>query len=168
MLDGGPNPTGTITFNLYGPDDATCAGDPVFTSGAAVNGSGACSSGTFTPSAPGIYCWTAVYSGDGTTDPASSPCDAPSETVEIRPFVPPPPTRTIAGNFRGPVTVNAGQNVRITNARVSGPVTVTAGGALTIDRSAVTNGVVVTAPAFVSVCGSQVSGPSSIPGRAWW
>ena len=26
-----PQPGATVTFNLYGPDDATCAGAPVFT-----------------------------------------------------------------------------------------------------------------------------------------
>src|SRR2546426_371911 len=29
-LAGGTNPSGTITFNLYGPDDATCGGAVIF------------------------------------------------------------------------------------------------------------------------------------------
>ena len=31
-LSGGTAPTGTITFRLYGPDDATCTGAVIFTS----------------------------------------------------------------------------------------------------------------------------------------
>ena len=31
-LAGGANPTGDITFTLFGPDNATCTGDPIFTS----------------------------------------------------------------------------------------------------------------------------------------
>jgi len=31
-VTGGSSPTGTVTFNLYGPDDATCANPAVFTS----------------------------------------------------------------------------------------------------------------------------------------
>ena len=37
-LAGGEDPTGTITFTLYGPDDATCTAPPVFTSMVTVDG----------------------------------------------------------------------------------------------------------------------------------
>ena len=30
-LGGGVNPTGTLTFTLFGPDNPTCAGPPLFT-----------------------------------------------------------------------------------------------------------------------------------------
>jgi hypothetical protein len=55
---------GTITFNLYGPDDATCSGAAVFTSTATVSGDGDYNSGDFTPTAPGVYRWIASYDGD--------------------------------------------------------------------------------------------------------
>ena len=63
-----PNGTpagGTITFRVYGPNDATCSGTPAFTSAAVpVSGNGTYSSGTFTPTAAGTYRWIASYSGD--------------------------------------------------------------------------------------------------------
>ncbi|HJV08808.1 MAG TPA: right-handed parallel beta-helix repeat-containing protein, partial [Acidimicrobiales bacterium] len=62
-LIGGFNPTGTVTFNLYGPADATCAGVPVFTSVRPLVG-GAATSESFIPTAPGTYRWVAAYSGD--------------------------------------------------------------------------------------------------------
>jgi hypothetical protein len=65
----GSNADGTITFTLYGPNDATCAtgiatrvvnvdGDGFYT---ASTGTG---SGSLTPTAAGTYRWIAVYSGD--------------------------------------------------------------------------------------------------------
>jgi hypothetical protein len=49
--------------------------------------------------------------------------------VVITVFQAPPYTRTITGDLFGPVTVNAGESVLITGARVVGPVTVNPGGA---------------------------------------
>jgi Bacterial Ig-like domain (group 3) len=78
-LSGGNNPTGTITFTLFGADDPTCAGTPVFTSTVPVNGNGDYDSRPFTPTAPGTYQWVAVYSGDANNLPATSPCGAANE-----------------------------------------------------------------------------------------
>ena len=35
-ITSGVNPTGTVTFNLFGPGDATCTAPPVFTSNVSV------------------------------------------------------------------------------------------------------------------------------------
>src|SRR5215212_6412026 len=78
-LSGGDNPTGTITFNVYGPDDEDCSGDPAFTSEVDVNGEGDYSSKEFVPSAAGTYRWTAEYSGDENNDAVTSECDAENE-----------------------------------------------------------------------------------------
>ncbi len=48
-LAGATNPTGVITFFLYGPDDATCAGAAIFTSDVSVTGNGPYTSGTVHP-----------------------------------------------------------------------------------------------------------------------
>ena len=82
-LSGGSNPTGTITFKLYGPDDATCTNAPIYTNTANVNGEGTYPSGEYTPTAAGTYRWTAEYSGDATNEPSSSPCNAPGETSVV-------------------------------------------------------------------------------------
>ncbi|HVL05012.1 MAG TPA: PQQ-dependent sugar dehydrogenase [Acidimicrobiales bacterium] len=75
-------------------------------------------------------------------------------------FGPPPFTRTITGDHLGPVTVNAGESVLITTARVVGPVTVNTGGALTVVDSKITRGITADGPSFFSVCGTDVSGPA--------
>jgi VCBS repeat-containing protein len=78
-LSGGDNPTGTITFNVYGPDDADCSGEPAFTSVVDVNGEGDYSSDPFTPPAVGTYRWTAEYSDDANNEAVLSECNAPNE-----------------------------------------------------------------------------------------
>ena len=78
-LSGGSNPTGTITFSSDGPNDATCANTPVFTSSAvAVNGNGSYVSPSFTPTAAGVYRWIAAYSGDASH--AAYPAPATTRT----------------------------------------------------------------------------------------
>ena len=64
-LSGGSSPTGTITFNLYGPSaTASCSGTPVDTETAAVSGNGDYTTPSFTPAQAGTYWWTASYGGD--------------------------------------------------------------------------------------------------------
>jgi hypothetical protein len=160
-LSGGTNPTGSITFSLF--SDAGCA-TQVFTSTNNLSGASA-TSGTFTPATAGTYYWTAAYSGDAANEAATSACGAANESVVIAPFTAPTPTRTVTGDFTGPLTVNAGESVLITNARVVGPVTVNPGGALTVVNSQVSRGIVANAPSFFSVCGSQVAAPSTAPSQ---
>ncbi len=69
-LSEGNNPTGTITFKVYGPNDTACSGPVVFTDEATVNGNGNYTSDAFTPDAVGTYRWIAGYSGDARNDPA--------------------------------------------------------------------------------------------------
>jgi hypothetical protein len=88
VLNTGGNPTGTITFRLYGPDDATCQGTAVYTSVVTVNGDGSYTSGSFTPSVAGTYRWVATYSGDGNNAAAANACNDPNETVVVNPTPP--------------------------------------------------------------------------------
>jgi hypothetical protein len=82
-LSGGAAPTGTITFTLYGPDDATCTGVPVFTSAVPVTGNGVYSSASFTPVTAGTYRWIANYGGDANNAATANACNAPNENVVI-------------------------------------------------------------------------------------
>jgi hypothetical protein len=82
-LTGGNNPTGTITFRLYGPSDATCAATPVTTSTVTVSGNGSYASASFAPGEAGTYHWTASYSGDAGNAATSSSCGDSGESVHI-------------------------------------------------------------------------------------
>jgi len=82
-LSGGASPTGTITFNLYGPNDATCTGMAIFTSTATVTGNGNYGSGSFTPTTIGTYRWIANYSGDANNVATANTCNALNENVVV-------------------------------------------------------------------------------------
>src|SRR5207247_9170703 len=75
-LSGGSSPTGSITFTLYDPDQATCTGTPRFTQTVTVTGNGTYSTtGGFVTDKPGTWRWTASYSGDASNNPASTGCN---------------------------------------------------------------------------------------------
>lgn len=98
-LAGGASPTGTITFSLFGPDNATCAGAPIFVSTVPVSGNGTYNSGPFTPATLGAYRWVVTYSGDASNAATTSPCNAPNETSMVTTIcASPPPPGTLPGN----------------------------------------------------------------------
>ena len=80
--------TGTVTFSVYGPDDATCSSEPVFTSTNPVFSNFAffnqASSVLFTPTQSGVYRVIATYSGDADNPPGSGVCNDPNEQVTVR------------------------------------------------------------------------------------
>lgn len=83
--NGGPS-TGSVTFSLFGPNDSTCSGTPVFTQTVSLSdGSAATSNTTFSVSAAAAdtYNWVVVYSGDATHDGATSACGAGHFTATI-------------------------------------------------------------------------------------
>jgi hypothetical protein len=82
-LSGGFNPTGSITFNLYDPSDATCSGTPALTQTVTVSGNGTYSTTntTFVASAEGTWRWASSYTGDGNNEPASSACGVEQFTI---------------------------------------------------------------------------------------
>lgn len=89
---GGAAPTGTITFNLYAPSDATCAAAPVFTSVVPVSGNGIYNSASFASAAIGTYRWIANYSGDANNNPFTGVCGAAGESVIVTAALLPPAT----------------------------------------------------------------------------
>ena len=92
-LSGATNPTGTITFTLFGPDDATCAGTAAFTSTKTVNGNGTYVSDHFSRPRAGTYRWVAVYSGDANNATVTCPATRPRIVIVIRPPRPRSPTQ---------------------------------------------------------------------------
>lgn len=78
---------GTITFALYGPDDATCSGTNLVATDAsftvAVSGNGNYTSPSFTPTAVGTYRWIANYSGDAKNNATANGCNEANESVVV-------------------------------------------------------------------------------------
>ncbi len=83
-LSGGTAPvTGTITFNVYGPNDATCSTPIAVPPAIPVNGAGNYQSGNFTPTVAGAYRWIARYSGDANNQAMTTQCNDPNETTTV-------------------------------------------------------------------------------------
>ena len=70
-------PTGSVTFELFGPSDVTCSGAAVFSQTVTlVNGSASTSNNTFsvTAATADTYRWKVSYSGDATHEGTTSSC----------------------------------------------------------------------------------------------
>ncbi len=77
-----PQAGGTVTFSLYGPNNATCTGAPIFTSTVALpTATNTVTSAAFTPTAAGTYRWIAAYSGDANNAPVTGACNDANELV---------------------------------------------------------------------------------------
>jgi len=115
-LAGGSSPTGTITFNAYGPSDASCANAPAYPSNAiTVSGNGMYSNApTFTPATAGTYRWRAFYSGDSNNAAVSTPCLDSNETSTVAQAQPTMTTQatdtTAGGTITDTATLAAGQS----------------------------------------------------------
>jgi hypothetical protein len=85
-VSGGHNPTGTVTFKLFGPSDATCSGTPMFTAKDVALTAGSAQSGAFNgTSTAGTYNWMAWYSGDANNAAVNSKCTAEPVTITAKP-----------------------------------------------------------------------------------
>ncbi|MCB0866020.1 MAG: putative Ig domain-containing protein [Solirubrobacterales bacterium] len=83
-LSDGDSPTGSITFDAYGPGDDTCSDTPVFTDSQPVSGNGDVDSDPFTPTAPGTYRWIASYSGDANNEASSTACGDAGQSAALK------------------------------------------------------------------------------------
>lgn len=80
-LSGGSNPSGTVTFRLFGPADTTCTAAPIFVSTVAVAGT-SFNSDHYTTAAAGTYHWQATYSGDSANNGyGPTPCSDRSAVI---------------------------------------------------------------------------------------
>jgi len=77
------NAGGTITFNLFSPSDATCAGTPAYTQTLNVSGNGTypTTNTTFHATAEGTWRWQVSYSGDANNLGATSDCGVERFTI---------------------------------------------------------------------------------------
>ena len=118
-LTGGISPTGTITFQLYGPNDATCSGGTIFTSTVSIADNGTYESASYTPTQPGTYRWTALYSGDASNSAIQTPCNDPNETVTIGATA---QFLNMSTRMRTDATTNNGNSVGIGGFTITGAV----------------------------------------------
>ncbi len=143
LSGGSAYPQGTITFNVYGPDDATCGSAPAFTSEEEAYGDGAYYSSEFRPTKPGTYRFVAEYSGDHSNEPDANGCTDPEASVLVSNAAPSiftgssgdiglgesasdtahlidgsSPTGTITFRLYGPDAVNCGEGLVFTAAPV--------------------------------------------------
>src|SRR5437870_2183168 len=82
-LSGGTSPTGTISFSLYGPNDASCGGSATSAGSATVSGNGSYSSSAVTENVAGTYRWIASYSGDTNNNGFTTTCNEAGETSTV-------------------------------------------------------------------------------------
>ncbi len=94
ILDGGTVPGGSVTFDLYGPDDETCGAASIFSSTVAIAGNGSYTSASFTPSEAGTYRWVASYSGDVNNAAVNGECNDTNQSVVVATLPTPTPTPT--------------------------------------------------------------------------
>ncbi|HEX6469882.1 MAG TPA: vWA domain-containing protein [Streptosporangiaceae bacterium] len=110
-LSGGFNPSGTVTFQLFGPGDTTCA-TPIATRTGTVSG-GTASSGNVAAGGVGTYRWMASYSGDSSNNPVTSACgDEQVVIVKATPTVTTKPSGSVpaGGVVSDAATVTGGFN----------------------------------------------------------
>ena len=98
-LTKGANPTGTITFRVYGPGDTTCATE-LGSSTVTVSGTGSYDSDPITLRPVGDYRWTASYSGDAVNKASSRPCNDPNEMSTVTQATP-----TLSTQASGPAAL---------------------------------------------------------------
>ena len=116
---GPAGPTGTIKFALYGPNNMTCAGAPIFTSTRNVAGNGTYKSASFSPTASGTYQWVVNYSGDANNNARSTVCSDTSNGFTAATAAAATPA-VVSGS---PSTVARGGSITVTWSDIDGPTT---------------------------------------------
>ena len=74
---------GSVTFDLFAPSDASCAGTPAYTQTVAVNGNGnySTTNTAFVAGTAGMWRWRVSYSGDAANVGTTAACGAENFTI---------------------------------------------------------------------------------------
>jgi uncharacterized repeat protein (TIGR01451 family) len=115
-VSGGNSPTGTVSFALYGPADATCLAAPIFTSVDRPLSGGTATSAAYTTDAVGTYHWIATYNGDANNNTVSGACGDANESVVVSKTTPSIVTSLVSGDKTGAsIGVTIGSTVHDTS-----------------------------------------------------
>lgn len=166
-----PGATGTVSFRLYGPDDATCTGTPIFEDldNAYPSTGGPLASDGFTPTLAGTYRWIAGYSGDTNNAAVSGLCNDANESTVVTKASP-------AITTTASTDVKLGETSLIDSATVTGGVNPVAGATVSFALYGPDDATCLTVPVSTStvsypVTGGAVSSNSytpTVPGTYRW
>ena len=99
-LSNGYNPTGTITYTLYGPSPTqSCTTQVGQVTKSVTSGNGNYTSPTITPTQAGTYWWIANYGGDSNNTATTNGCGATGESSVINKVTPTIITTTGSASF---------------------------------------------------------------------
>ncbi len=177
-LAGGSDPTGPITFTVFGPQatapsSCTSGGTVVGTASAYDDGTYQ-PSGGFTPPSPGEYWWYASYGGDAGDEPAASTC-GPAGMAETTVVPKVTPTLSATGPLGGiagsPIPASSISATLAGGSAPTGTITFTVFGPQSSPPSSCTSG--GTTVGTASVNGNGTYQPSAgftppSPGEYWW
>jgi Bacterial Ig-like domain (group 3) len=98
----GDHPSGTVTFSIFGPNDATCANSALesWATQLGANGKASVPGPGYATTQVGTYQWVAHYGGDANNAPATSACGTEAVTIAKG-----TPTITTDASAGGPVGV---------------------------------------------------------------
>jgi len=176
-LAGGSDPTGAITFTVFGPQSSpptSCAsGGTTVGTGSAYGDGTYQSSASFTPPSPGDYWWYASYAGDAGDEPSTSTCGAGMAETTVASKA--TPTLSVSGPLSGTTgsPISASQ-VSATLAGGSGPtgtITFTVYGPQSSPPSSCAPGGTTVGAASVNGNGTYPLSASFTPpssGEYWW
>ena len=108
------NPTGTITFTLYGPSATQSCTTQVGQVASTVSSNGNYTSPTIKPTQAGTYWWIANYGGDTNNAATTNGCGASNESSVVNPVTPTvttsasPSSVTVGGSVADTATISVG------------------------------------------------------------
>jgi hypothetical protein len=176
-LAGGSDPTGAITFTVFGPQSSpptscTLGGTTVGTGSAYSDGTYQPSAG-FTPPSPGDYWWYASYGGDAGDEPATSTCGAGMAETTVVPKT--TPTLSVSGPLGGvagsPISASSISTTLAGGSAPTGTIAFTVFGPQPLPPSSCASGGTTVGAANVN--GNGTYQPSAgftppSPGEYWW
>lgn len=175
-LTGGAEPTGTVTFTVFGPQSTaptSCASGGTTVGGTNASGDGSYQPSTaFTPSAPGDYWWYASYGGDAGDEPATSMCGPAMAQTTVPKAT---PTLSVSGPMGGvagsPIAAASISATLTEGYAATGTITVTVFGPQSSPPSSCASGGTTVGTASVSGDGAYQPSAGFTPASAgdyWW